>query len=103
MDCCSYCLKIAQHINGWIKKDQPSRVGLNYALKIKLWASVWIIDAGTGNKSMLAMCHWFFADASCCIDNFSSKKPMKSWSVKDGKTHHEYWKSNAILLEEGNI
>lgn len=44
----------------------------------------------------------FFADASSCIDNFSSKKPEKSWSVKDGKTHHEYWKSNAILPEEGN-
>lgn len=96
MDCFSYCLKIAWHINGWRKKEQPSLVGLNYALKIKLWASGWIIDAGTGNKSMLAMCHCFFADASSCIDNFSSKKPMKSWSVKDGKTHHEYWKSNAI-------
>lgn len=76
--------------------------GLNYLLKIKLLYELgmnywcWHREGEyVGDVSLFD-----FADACDDIDKSSSKKPVNSWSMKNGKTHSGYWKPTAGLLEQ---
>lgn len=97
MDSSLYCLKTAGCISSWMNSG-----GLNYALKIKLLYELgmnywcWHREGEhVGDVSLFD-----FADACDDIDNSSSKKPVNSWSMKNGKTHSGYWKATARLLEQ---